>query len=118
MKVKLELPPDTPKEGVTKLKDFIDRAEIDGIERTEIERAPHAVGQMGAGSLLNSIAAIISAATDPLVQLVNCLQKYVDNYRTRITIPTKDGDIVLEHGRSMNPDQVKELVVAIQNNNG
>ena len=116
MEIKILLPEDGPQEGIINLKNFIDRAGIPGMELTEIERGPHLEGQMGAGVLLNSIATIISAATDPLVELVKCLQRYVDNYRTKIIIPTKDGNIVLEHGRGMKAQQLQELVVAIQNN--
>lgn len=117
MEIKILLPADGPREGIINLKEFIDRASIEGIQDTEIERGTHENGQMGAGILLNSIAAIISAGTSPLEALFQCLQKYVDNYRTVITIPTKDGNVVLQHGRSMKPDQLKDLVTSIQNNN-
>lgn len=117
MELKILLPVDSSKEGVIHLKDFIDDACIQGIEKTEVERAPHDEGQMGAGILLNSIATLITAATEPLVELVKCLQKYAENYRTVITIPTKNGNIILEHGRSMKAEQLRDLVVAIQNNN-
>ncbi len=116
MEIKILLPDDSPKQGIINLKNFIDRAGIPGVEQTEIERGPHGEGQMGAGILLNSLATIISAATDPLIELVKCLQKYVENYRTKITIPTKDGNIVLEHGRDMKSEQLQALVVAIQSN--
>jgi len=72
---------------------------------------------MGTGDILNSITTIIEAAERPLVELIKCLQKFVDNYRTEITIPTKEGNkIVLSHGRSMKPEQLRELVTAIQQN--
>lgn len=116
MKVTIELPPDTPKEAVIKLKEFLDRAEIVGMERTEIKRAPHAEGQMGTGTLLNAVTTFVSAATDSLIQLVTHLQKYVDRYRTRLMIPTQNGNVILEHGNPMKPDQIQKLVVAIQQN--
>jgi hypothetical protein len=74
MEIQILLPHDSPKQGVINLKNFIDRAAISGIEQAEIERAPHEDGQMGAGILLNSITTIISAATEPLIVLVKCLQ--------------------------------------------
>ena len=116
MEIKILLPDDSPEQGILHLKAFIDRAGITGIEQSEIERGPHEDGQMGAGILLNSIATIISAATEPLVELFKCLLTYVENYRTKIIIPTKDGNIILEHGRGMKAEQVQELVVAIQRN--
>lgn len=116
MEIEILLPADSPRQGIISLKDHIDRAGIPGVEKTEIERTPHGEGQMGGGILVNSLVTIISAAAEPLVELVKCLQKYVENYRTKITIPTVHGDIILEHGRGMKPEQLKELVVAIQGN--
>jgi len=37
------------------LKNFIDRASIEGVAETEIEKVPHGDGQMGVGDLLNSM---------------------------------------------------------------
>jgi len=116
MLIEILLPDDSPKQGIIHLKNFIDKEAIPGLESIEIQRVQHAEDQMGAGMLLNSIATVITAATDPLVALVKCLQKYVENYRTVITIPTKEGNIILEHGRGMKSEQLKELVVAIQKN--
>jgi hypothetical protein len=104
---------DDNKRGIVNLKSFIDKADIEGIDSTEIKRADHADGQMGAGDILNSVKTIIEAAEKPLTELVRCLLQYVKNFRTEIRIPTKNGDIVLSHGRSMKPEQLKEIVTAI-----
>lgn len=117
MELLISLPEEESKQGVINLKSFIDKASIEGLESAQIGRKVHANDQMGAGDILNSVKLIIEAATDPLVELVKCLQKYVDNYRTIITIPTKDGNVELKHGRSMKPEELKELVTAIQKNN-
>lgn len=117
MEIKLLLPDGSPREGIIHLKTFIDNASIDGVENTVIERAEHAPGEMGAGTILNAVKAIIHAAEKPLVELVKALQKYVDNYRTTIIIPTQNGNIELKHGRSMSATELKELVTAIQEKN-
>jgi len=117
MEVKIVLSDDGPKQGIIHLKKFIDVAGIAEVESTEIERAPHRDGQMGMGMLLNSISTVMPAASSPLVELVKCMEKYTENYRTKITISTECGNIVLEHGRSVKPDQLKELVAAIQTKN-
>ena len=118
MELKVLLPADAPMDRIIFLKDYIDKNSIEGIENTEIERLPHGNGQMGAGGIINSIKTLIEAAEKPVTELVKCLLRYVENYRTEITIPTKDGaNIVLRHGRSMKPDELKELVVAIQKSN-
>lgn len=114
MEIQIQLPQEQSKQGIINLKNFIDRASIKGVERTDIERAAHGNGQMGLGDLLGSVKTIIEAASEPLVELVECLQRYVDNYRTVIIIPTKNGNIELKHGRSMNPEELKDLVTAIQ----
>lgn len=115
MELQILLSEENSKQGVINLKNFIDKASIDGVEETHVERSLHTKGQMGAGNILNSITTIIEAAEKPLVELIKCLQKFVDNYRTEITIPTKNGEkIVLSHGRSMKAEELRELVVAIQ----
>ena len=101
------------KQGIINLKSFIDNADIEGVDETEISRTQVASGQMGAGDILNSVKMLIEAAEKPLTELVNCLLQFVKNYRTEIRIPTKNGDIVLSHGRSMKPEQLKEIVTAI-----
>lgn len=101
------------KQGIVNLKSFIDRAYIEGIDKTEINRSIEPDGQMGAGNILDSVKTIIEAAEKPLTELVKCLLQYVKNYRTEIRIPTKNGDIILSHGRSMKPEQLKELVSSI-----
>jgi hypothetical protein len=116
MELVISLPEKDSRQSIINLKNYIDRASIEGVEGTIIERAVHANGEMGAGEILGSIKAIIQAAEKPLVELVKCLQKFVDNYRTVITIPTKNGNIELKHGRSMTAQQLKELVVAIRKN--
>lgn len=112
MEIKILLP-EEKKQGIVNLKNFLDKASIEGIYQTEIERAPHENDQMGAGAILGSISTLIEAANKPLTELVMCLQKYVTNYRTEIIIPTKDGNIVLSAGRSMTAQQLQELVTAI-----
>jgi hypothetical protein len=105
------------KQGIIQLKNYLENAGIEGLENTEINRAVHGDGQMGAGDILSSICAIITAAEKPLVELVVCLQKFVDNFRTNIKISDgKGGTIEINHGRSMKPDQVKELIKSIQQN--
>ena len=72
-------------------------------------------GQMGAGIIISSIVTLIEAAEKPLIELVKCLQSYVDNFRTTIKVPDgKGGYIEISHGRSMKPEQLKDLITAIQ----
>ena len=117
MELQILLLDENAKHGIVNLKNFIDKASIDGVEETEIERKPEEEGQMGAGDILGSIKTIIEAAEKPLIELIKCLQKYVNNYRTEISIPTKNGEnIVLSHGRSMSATELQNLVIAIQQN--
>lgn len=110
MELQISLPDDSPRQGILNLKKFIDKAAIEGVEKTEIETAPLADGSMGVGELLNSITTIISAATEPLVELVRCLHKYAENYRTRLTITSNNVTINIEHGKSMKTEQLKDLM--------
>lgn len=106
---------DENKQGIINLKNFIDKAAIEGLEQTEINRSPATDGQMGAGIIISSIVTLIEAAEKPLIELVKCLQSYVDNFRTTIKVPDgKGGYIEISHGRSMKPEQLKDLITAIQ----
>ena len=121
MELLISLNEEISKQGIIHLKDFIDRSSIEGIEQTEIERRPPKEGQMGFGEIFAAVKTIIEAAERPLVELIKCLFRYVENYRTEINIQTKNGEkIVLKHGRSMKPDDLQNIVVAIQKglNNG
>ena len=118
MELKIILEQDNYRKGIIHLKEQLDKDGIDGMVSTEVDRATVSKNEMGAGDIINSITSVIHAAEKPLVELVRCLQKFVDNYRTKIRIPRKNGkDIILEHGRSMTADQLKEIVVAILQNN-
>ena len=110
MELQISLPDDSPRQGILNLKTFIDRAGIDGVEKTEIQTATLEDGAMGAGELLNSITTIISAATEPIVELIKTLHKYAENYRTKLTITANNVTIKIEHGKSMKTEQLKELM--------
>lgn len=116
MELHLKMAGDATPRDIINLKQFIDRAAIDGMEGAELERAQPGNNTMGAGDVINSIKMIIEAAEKPLVELVKCLQRYVDNFRTKIIVPTKNGNITIEHGRSMKPDELKDLIRTIQEN--
>jgi hypothetical protein len=105
---------DSNKTGIINLKNYLEKASIDGVDEIEVNRTEHADDQMGAGAILSSITALISSAKNPLTELIKCLQKYVDNFRTKVRIPDgKGGVIEISHGRSMTPEQLKELVAAL-----
>jgi hypothetical protein len=116
MQLHILLPKESPKTAANNLKVFIEKASINGLYSVKVERVQHSQDQMGAGDILNSIQTIIEAASEPLVELVKCLQKYVDNYRTVITIPTRNGNIELKQGRSMKSEEIKDLITSIQKN--
>jgi hypothetical protein len=118
MELKIVLEQENYKNGIVHLKDQLDKAGIAGVLKFDVDRTGSNNNEMGIGDILNSVTGIIHAAEKPLVELVKCLKAYVDNYRTRIRIPQKGGkDIVLEHGRSMTAEQLKDIVVAILQNN-
>jgi hypothetical protein len=105
------------KDLIIMLKKYVDKSSIDGITQNDIDTVKNMEGEMGASDILNSITMIIEAAEKPLVELVKCLQRFVDNYRTKISIPSKNGPIEIIHGRSMKPEELKEVIVAILETN-
>jgi hypothetical protein len=114
MKIKIIPENGQSKESLENLLKFINKSGIEGLDGAEVDRGAAKPGEMGAEGILGSISAIIHAAEKPLVELVKCLQKYVDNYRTKIVIPTKKGDITISHGKSMTATELKELITSIK----
>lgn len=115
MIIQLSLPLDSPKMDIIDLKNLIEKTSINGVEKLQIMRSEHNLGHMGIGDIINSLTAVVEAAEKPLVELIKCLQSFVDNYRTEITIPTKaNTNITIKHGRSMSADELKNLITAIQ----
>lgn len=92
------------------LKNFIDKEGIDGVEKSEVETGGHVAGTQGL-DVLNSIKVIIEAAEKPLVELVDCIQKYVENYRSDVTISNSKGaSLKINMGRSMDKETLKLIV--------
>lgn len=118
MELAIVLQKEDYKQGVIHLKKDLDKSAIEGLSGVTIDRMPAGANEQGAGAILNSIKVVILAAQKPLVELIKCLQKYVDNYRTRITIPRQNGkDIIIEHGRSMSPEELRDLIASILEKN-
>lgn len=118
MEIQFSLPEQESPQGIINLKNYIDKAGIEGISETVVLRATHKENEMGAGNILSTLKSYIDAAQKPLTELIKCLQLYVKNYRTEITIPTKNGEkIVLSHGRSMTAEELEKLTISILKNN-
>ncbi len=116
MNLEIRLADSESKTALINLKNFIDRASPEGLLETKISRAESKTGEMNAGDLLNSIKVVIEAASKPLVELVKCLQKYVDNFRTEIIIPHKKGNITIKYGKKISPAELSELINSILEN--
>lgn len=113
MELQIQLSQEKSTKDIIHLKNFIQQEFSEDLIDINIDRVVPQAGEMGEGAILNSIQTVIIAAQKPFVELIKCLQKYVDNYRTVITISTKQGDIKLTHGRSMKPEQLQEMVTKI-----
>lgn len=99
-----------PEKEITYLKNFIDKENIEGVEKSEIEHGEHVAGTQGM-DILNSIKVIVEAAEKPLVELVTCIQKYVENYRSDVTISNAKGaSLKINMGRSMDKDTLKVVI--------
>jgi hypothetical protein len=116
MNVQIALADAPSPESTANLKSFIDQHGITGLT-TDIERKPAPEGAMGVGDLLLAVKAIIEAAQAPLTELVKCLQKYVENYRTSITIKTPNGEVKIDRGRNTSAEDVEKIIAAIKTPN-
>jgi|GEM_PF-6013396 len=110
MKVLVSLSEEKSIQDLSHLNSYISSRGIEGLEENYMIETEKKEGEMGVGNFLGSISTIIEAAEKPLVELVKCLQIYVSNYRTVITIPTKHGDIKIDGGRKYSAQDIKEIV--------
>lgn len=114
MELTIKFSDDLTLDHVIELKNFIDEESIDGVQDTSIDKATLQKDQMG-GAIFLSITAFIQAASQPLTELVKCLQKYVDTYRTPIELSTKDGiKIKIDKGRSLSAHELIEIIDALK----
>ena len=99
-----------PETQITSLKNFIDRQDIEGVSRSEIEKGEHITGTQGI-DILNSIKVIIEAAEKPLVELIDCIQKYVDSYHSSVTLKNSKGaSLEIDMGRGIDKETLKTIV--------
>ena len=99
-----------PERELSTLKSFIDKQDIDGVSKSEIEEGQHIQGTQGI-DILNSKKVIIEAAEKPLVELINCIQKYVDSYHSKVTIKNSKGATLdIDMGRGIDKDTLKIIV--------
>lgn len=110
MELTLIVDSNKPQAETASLKKFIDHNNIDGITKSEIEKGEHEPGTQGI-DILNSIKLIIEAAEKPLVELIDCLQKYVDGYRSKVTLKNSTGaSLDIEMGRGIDKATLKVIV--------
>ncbi len=99
-----------PQNEIVSLKNFIDKKGIEGITKSEIEKGEHIPGTQGV-DILNSIKLIIEAAEKPLVELIDCLQKYVDSYRSKVTLKNSTGaSLEIDMGRGIDKETLRVIV--------
>lgn len=111
MELSLTIDSPNPQNQIPYLKNFIDKQGIDGVQKSEIGTGEHVAGTQGGLDILNSVKVLIEAAEKPLVELVTCLQKYVDNYRSDIMISNSKGaSLKINMGRSIDKDTLKVII--------
>ncbi len=99
-----------PEKEITYLKNFIDKEGIEGVEKSEIEQGQHVSGTQGM-DILNSVKVIIEAAEKPLIELIDCIQKYVDSYHSKVTLKNSTGaSLDIDMGRGIDKDTLKVIV--------
>lgn len=114
MEILILLPHPRSRKEIVELKAFIGKARIEGVEFSKITDLQAEAGAMG-NAVTDSITAIIHAAQKPLVELIKCLQKYVDLFRTEIHITTKNGDeIQIKVGRRMTAAEIQHIIESTQ----
>lgn len=110
MELSIAINSSKPERELFTLKNFIDKQDIEGVKKSEIEESKHIPGTQGL-DILNSIKVIIEAAEKPLVELIDCIQKYVDSYHSKVTIKNSKGATLdIDMGRGIDKDTLKVIV--------
>ncbi|EOR94358.1 hypothetical protein ADIARSV_2440 [Arcticibacter svalbardensis MN12-7] len=114
LKLQIALSDESPGRLI-ELQRYINKQKIEGVVYAEMLQPTVKTGQMGIGINMNSIAATINVLEGSILELLNCLQKYVDNYTTNITVTTKEGIVIeITHGRSLKPEQLSSILKALK----
>lgn len=90
--------------------DYLNRNLPDGVSSPLVEKSVPAEGEMGSG-ILGSVKLILDSINKPLVELVICLRKYVETYKTTLTIPTPNGLIEIKVNKGMTAAEIESLIV-------
>jgi hypothetical protein len=99
---------------VINFKNFLEKQSIEDLDELLVKRTEHQEGQMGVGGILGSVSGVIRAASQPLTELVKCLQKYIQSFNTEIEIKISEGEktkYVKLSGKD--PKKVEDLVKLI-----
>lgn len=114
LNIELTLVGNDAEKQVINLKNFLEKQTIEDFEELLVKRSEFQEGQMGAGIILGSVSGVIRAASQPLTELVKCLQKYIASFNTEIEIKILDGQkekYVKLSGKD--PKKVEDLVKLI-----
>lgn len=80
------------------------------MKKVKIEQGQHISGTQGM-DILNSVKVIIEAAEKPLIELIDCIQKYVDSYHSNVTLKNSEGaSLDIDMGRGIDKDTLKVIV--------
>ena len=91
--------PDATEAQIIHLKSFLSHKHNLADTKIDVNRHVLNEGEMGAGGITDSLTAIISAATEPLTELVKCLQEYIKNFKGDIEIIREDKTVIKISGR-------------------
>ncbi len=110
MKLQIELLNEGAEKQIIHFKEYLLRAQIDGLEELEIDRADHEKGQMGIGTLMASVTALVTAAVVPLSKLVDVLALYVQSFNSEVKIKNQFGDELILSTRKIDKEGINYLV--------
>ena len=105
---------DNPEKQAIFFTQYIAKKSITALEKIEPQRSEYKDGQMGLGTVLGSVAILIKAANEPLVELVKALRDYVSSLRSEVEIHTEDGRVFKIS--TATPQKTGELVKLILDN--
>lgn len=98
------------------LREFVEKRNIEGLDMIDLTERQVEEGKMAIGEILSSLTAIISAANNPLTELVKCLQVYIQSFRTSIEIKVGDNSIKIDSKKPEETEIIVSKILEVLNN--
>jgi len=107
MELSIRVDSDSAVEDASLLQKFIAKQNLEGVEKLELERAPHQPGEQGLGKLLGNVLISIADQINVFKEFLTQLNVFAAKYDRRIHV----GDIVIPTSK-LTAEQIENIAIA------